>query len=58
MLCMYYYRFGGTSTCVYTRTQARGATPELHDIYEFGEFVFYYYFVSIDYWYIALLNII
>ena len=28
--CM--YRFGGASTCAYTRTQAHGATPELQRV--------------------------
>ena len=28
-MCIYVKRFGGTSTRAYTRTQARGATPEL-----------------------------
>jgi len=28
--CM--YRFGGTSTRAYTRTEARGATPELRRV--------------------------
>jgi len=33
-VCMYVcmYRFGGTSTRAYTRTQARGATPELRHV--------------------------